>query len=80
MGVEEIDRMRPEVREKYLEMVRSIPPGKKIEITVAFCDTVREFVMDVIRSENPGASQDFIQAEFRKRILPDDLRRKVYGT
>ncbi|MCL4499681.1 MAG: hypothetical protein M1335_05515 [Chloroflexi bacterium] len=79
MGLEELDMMSPKVREKYLEIIRAIPPGRKIEITVAFCDTVREFVMDVIRSENPDASEEFILAEFRKRILPEELRRKVYG-
>jgi len=79
MGIEELDRMTPKAREKYLEIIRAIPCGKKIEITVGFCDTVREFVMDVIRSENPAASEDFILLEFRKRILPEDLRLKVYG-
>lgn len=79
MGIEELDRMRPEAREKYLEMIRAISPGKKIEIAVAFSDSVREFVMDVIRSEHPGASDEFLASEFKKRVLPDDLRRKVYG-
>jgi hypothetical protein len=79
MGLEELDRMRPEAREKYLDIIRAIPPGKKIEITVGFCDTVREFVLDVIRSEHPGAREDLILAEFRRRILPEHLRRRVYG-
>jgi len=79
MGIEELDRMSPKSREKYLEIIRAIPPGRRIEIAVDFCDTVRQLVMDVIRSENPSASEDFILAEFRKRILPADLIRKVYG-
>jgi|GEM_PF-3309956 len=80
MGIEELDRMSPKVREKYLEIIQAIPPGRRIEIAVDFCDTVRQLVMDVIRSENPSASEDFILAEFRKRILPEDIRRRVYGS
>lgn len=79
MGIEELDRMSEKTREKYLEIVRAIPAGKKIEITVGFCDTMREFILDVIRSEHPDAREEFILAEFRRRMLPEDLRRKVYG-
>ena len=79
MGIDELDRMSAKTREKYMEIVRSIPEGKKIEIAVSFSDSVREFVMDMIRSEHPDASEEVILSEFRKRILPEDLRRKVYG-
>ena len=80
MGIEELDRMSPKAREKYLEIIRAIPPGRRIEIAVEFSDAMRQMVMDVIRSENPDATEDFILREFRKRMLPDDLRRKVYGS
>ena len=79
MGWEELDIMPPKAREKYIETVRSIPAGKKIEIAVSFCDSVREFIIGVIRSEHPDAPEELILSEFRKRILPEDLRRRVYG-
>jgi len=77
MGWEEIERMPPKVREKYLDMLRSIPPGRKIEIAAEFCDAVREFVMGVIRSDHPNASEDEIRREFSKRVLPEEARRRT---
>ena len=34
MGYEELKRMTPEAREKYLEIIRSIPPGKKLRMAI----------------------------------------------
>ena len=34
MGYEELDRMTPEAREKYLEIIRSMPPEKKLRIAI----------------------------------------------
>lgn len=79
MGLEELDRMSPKIREKYLEMMRAASPGRKIELAVDFTDSMREFVLEIIRSEHPQADEDFIRREFSKRILSDDMRRKVYG-
>ncbi|OFX15147.1 MAG: hypothetical protein A2Z18_07295 [Armatimonadetes bacterium RBG_16_58_9] len=79
MGLEELDRMTPKMREKYLEMLRAIPPGRKIELALDFTDSMRDFVIEMIRSENPEADEDFIRREFSKRVMSDDMRRKVYG-
>lgn len=57
MGIEELDRMTPKARAEYLEMLRSVSPGRKIELAVDFTDAVREFVLEAIRSRNPGASE-----------------------
>ncbi|MHB9037613.1 MAG: hypothetical protein ACYC64_13175 [Armatimonadota bacterium] len=79
MGFEELDRMSPKTREKYLEIIRAISPGRKIEITVDFCDSVRQMVLDVIRSENPEASETEVRRMFARRVLPPEICDKVYG-
>lgn len=79
MGLEELDRMSPEAREKYLEILRSIPIGRKLEITASFCDAMREMVISAIRSENPDASEMDILKELSMRVLPEDIRKKAYG-
>lgn len=79
MGIEELDRMRPEVREKYLEIVRAIPLGRKLELTAEFCDTTREWVMAGIRAQHPDFSEEDIRREYIRRNLSPALRRKVYG-
>jgi len=79
MGLEELDRMPERVRDKYLEILRAIPPGRKIEITVEFCDATREFALGVIRSQHPDATEDEIKREFSRRVLPEDIRKRVYG-
>ena len=80
MGLEELDRMPERVRAKYLEILRAIPPGRKIEITLDFCDSMRELVLGIVRSENPEASEDEIRKEFFKRVLPEDTYTKVFGS
>lgn len=79
MGIEELDRMNPKVRRKYLEMLRSVGPGRKIELAADFADSMREFVLEVIRSRNPGASEEFIRREFAKRVLSEDDRKRFLG-
>ena len=80
MGLEELDRMPKRVRDKYLEILRAIPPGRKIEITVDFCDATRELVLGVIRSQHPDATEDEIRREFSRHVLPEDIRKRVYGS
>lgn len=79
MGLEELDRMSPEMREKYLEIVRAIPPEKKLKITLEYCDLMREVMAAGIRADNPGISDEGVRREIIKRTLPADLVKKVYG-
>ena len=79
MGWEEIERMPPRVREKYLEIIRAIPPGRKIEIACELSDLAREFMISGIRAQHPGIGDDEVRREVIRRTLPVDLRKKVYG-
>ena len=79
MGFEELDRMKPEAREKYIEVIRNIPPGKKLRIAIEHNDSVREFVKAGIRAENPGISEEDVRREIIRRTLPPDIVKRVYG-
>ena len=79
MGLEELDRMRPAAREKYLEILRSIPIGRRVEITAEFCDATRELMIAGIRLSQPGISDEDLRREVIRRMLPEDLRLRVYG-
>lgn len=79
MGIEELDRMRPEVRERYLEIVRAIPLGRKLELTAELCDATREWAMAGIRSQHPDLDEEEIRKEYIRRNLSPALRKKVYG-
>jgi hypothetical protein len=79
MSIEELDRMPKRVRERYLEMVRRIPPGRKFRQAFEYTDLIRGIMVAGIRAQHPDISDDGIREEMRKRILPPDLRRKAYG-
>lgn len=79
MGLEELDRMSPEMRKKYIEIVNAIPPERKLEIIMEWCDAMREMMAAGIRANNPGISEEDVRKEIIKRTLPPDLVKKVYG-
>lgn len=79
MGIEELDRMPKRTREKYIEIIRGMSSGKKLEITLDFCDGVRELVADNIRHFNPGISDSELRDEMVRRTLPEKIRKRVYG-
>jgi hypothetical protein len=71
--------MSPEMRDKYLEIIRSFSLAKKLQITLDFCDLVRDMMAAGIRAEHPGISEEEVRREIIMRTLPPDLVHKVYG-
>lgn len=69
----------PKVREKYLEILRGMPPGKKLRLAMQYNDTVRAWVKAGIRAQNPGISEENVRRDVIRRSLPPDIVRKVYG-
>ncbi len=72
-------KMSPASREKYLEMRRSTPLGRKLEIVVELCDLVRETMAAGIRARHPGISEEEVRREIIRLTVPEDLRKKAYG-
>ena len=75
----ELRKMPPRVREKYLQILRDMPPAKKLRIAIEHNDCVRAFVRAGIRAENPGISEEEVRREIIRRTLPPDIVKKVYG-
>jgi methionine aminopeptidase len=74
----EWERMPKKAREKYIEILRSIPLGRRFEITAELCDFVRETMAAGIRAQNPGVSDEEVRREIIRRTVPPDLRKKAY--
>lgn len=75
----EWDKMPPKVQEKYLEVIRNMPPAKKFRLVLEWCDANRSIMMSGIRSACPNMSEEEIRRQLIKRILPSDIVEKVYG-
>ena len=75
----EWDRMPKKAREKYIEILRSIPLGRRFEIAAELCDLVRETMAAGIRAQNPGISDEEVRREIIRRTVPEELRKKAYG-
>ncbi len=75
----EWDKMPDNVREEYLKIIRSIPPGRKMVIAAELSDMVRSMMAAGIRANNPGISDEDVFKEIVKRTLPADLVKKAYG-
>jgi len=75
----ELRKMPPRVREKYLEIIRNMPPAKKFRVVLEWCDANREMMKAGIRADQPGIGEADLRKELIKRILPPDILKKVYG-
>lgn len=75
----EWDRMSPKVREKYLQILRDMPPGKKLRMIAEHNDAAREFMKAGMRARNPGIREEDVRKELIRLTLPPDIVKKVYG-
>ena len=71
--------MTPEAREKYLEIIRSIPPEKKLRIAIEHNEAARAFARAGIRARNPGISEEEVRREIIRMTLPPEIVKRVYG-
>ena len=75
----EWDQMSAATKAKYLQIVRSLPLSKKLQITLEFSDAMRDMMAARIRAERPGISEEEVRREIIRRTLPPDLVHEVYG-
>jgi len=75
----EWDRMTEKARQKYIEVLRSIPIGRRLEITAELCQSVRDLMAAGIRARNPDITDEELRREIIRRTLPPELVKKVYG-
>jgi hypothetical protein len=74
----EWEKMAPLVRRKYLEILRSMPPGKRLKIAIEHSEYVRKLMLAGTRMRNPGISDECARRQLIRMILPPELLRKVY--
>ncbi len=75
----EWDMMTKKAREKYVQVLRSVPLGKRFEITAELCDLQRQTMAAGIRRRHPEFSEEEVRRELIKMIVPEELRKKAYG-
>ncbi|MEN6521037.1 MAG: hypothetical protein ABFD46_07805 [Armatimonadota bacterium] len=75
----EWDRMSEKAKRKYIEVLRGIPIGRRLEITAELSQAVRDLMAVGIRAKNPDITDEELRREIIRRTLPADLVKKVYG-
>ena len=75
----EWEKTAPAVRDKYLEILRAMPPGKRLRIALEHSDFIRGLMMAGIRMRNPGISEEDVRKHLIRLTLPPEIVKKVYG-
>lgn len=71
--------MSPATRQKYLEIIRAMPLGKRLQIAIEHSDYIRELMKSGIRRRNPGITEEGVRRKLIRMTLPPDLVTKVYS-
>ena len=71
---------RPAAEEKQLEIIRQMPPWRKIELVFEMNDTVSELAKVGIRYRYPGINENELRRRYADLVLGKDLAQKVYGS
>jgi len=79
VDVEKLKSKSPRTQERYLRIIRAIPPGRKMELALELADRIRAKFFKDMQLSNPEMSHEDIRREWIKLRLPEDLRLKVYG-
>ncbi len=69
----------PGAEKTQLEIIRRMPPWKKLALVDDFNETVRAFAISGLRQRHPDASADQIRRKLADLILGEELANKVYG-
>ncbi|MEN6372883.1 MAG: hypothetical protein ABFD64_12825 [Armatimonadota bacterium] len=75
----EWDRMPQKAKQKYIEVLRRIPIGRRLEITAELSQAVRDLMAAGIRAKKPDITDEELRKEIIRRTLPADLVKKAYG-
>ena len=70
----------PAAEKIQLEIIRQMPPWRKIELVFEMSDTVSELAIVGIRHRYPGINEDVLHRRYADLVLEEDLAQKVYGS
>jgi hypothetical protein len=68
----------PKMEAKQIELIRSMPPWKKISIVDGLNETVKTLAISGIKQRHPDANPKQIQRMLAELMLGAELARKVY--
>ncbi len=69
---------RPEAARVQLEIIRRMPPHRRLEQALAMSDHVRRLVADGARDRHPDYSDEQVRLAVIRISLGDDLFRRAY--
>ena len=69
----------PEARRVHLDLMRSAPPWRKVELMEDLNRALRLLVLGELRRRFPAATEEEIQRRLADRLLGEELAALVYG-
>ena len=67
------------MEQMQIEIIRRMPPWKKLAIVDDLNETVKAFALSGIKQSHPDASREQIQRLLAERMLGAELANKVYS-
>jgi hypothetical protein len=67
-----------EIERIQLEIIRRLPPWKKLALVDDLNETVKAFGLSGIRQRNPGATDEQIRRLLAGQMLGEELAHQVY--
>lgn len=69
----------PEIEQMQLEIIRRMPPWKKVALVDDLNETVKAFAISGIKQRNPQATPEQIHRLLADLMLGPELASQVYG-
>ena len=70
----------PSAEEMQIEIIRRMPPWRKIELVFELNDTVSALARVGIRNRYPGINEHDLRRRYADLALGKDLAQKIYGS
>lgn len=74
------DDTQPEMEALQIELIRAMPPWKKMTIIDGLNSTVRTLAVNGIKQRHPDATPQEVRRMLADLMLGEELAQKVYGS
>ncbi|AUX22814.1 hypothetical protein SOCEGT47_033260 [Sorangium cellulosum] len=69
----------PQADARYHELLRRMPPEKRLEAAMRLSQAVRELALASIRARHPGADDHELRVRLTVRLYGHDCARRLFG-
>lgn len=69
----------PEITRKLIEMLRDVPPARKLEMVGQMNATVKTLAMSGLKTRYPNDPPEVLKRRLADLLLGAELAKKVYG-